>query len=324
MQGAVLIHELREHNDSVWCLGISGNSQRIASGSFDKTIKIWSMTTGNLISTLQDHEDSVLCVDFSQDAKMVASGGGVVFEEGARGNSTSDNVIRLWSLINEEAPSVWRRLQGHNGAVRVVKFSPNSNKLASASEDGRVIVWSMSTGKPLIVFKGHQGKVRCMAWSPDSKRIASGGDDMAVRVWDPVTGKQHMDSLKGAGGGINALVFAATNEFLLSASGDKTIIIWHLPKEGQGIFKHVITGHKYPVISIALCPNDMYVASTSEDMTVRIWDIATGQQIGELEGHLDLVNAVAWSPDGEFIVSASDDHSVCAWGIDMQVCINYL
>lgn len=152
LQNAVLLHKLHGHRDSVWCASMSGNCRRIATGSFDKTVKVWSTDTGNLICTLHGHKDLVLCVDMSNDAKLVASGGGALTDEDdsneralrsvklARSVISHDTTVRIWSLHDEESPIEWKKLVGHTGLVRAVRFSPDEKKLTSAGEDKKVIV----------------------------------------------------------------------------------------------------------------------------------------------------------------------------------------
>ena len=78
----------------------------------------------------------------------------------------------------------------------------------------------------------------------------------------------------------------------------------------------VLTGHKNDVTSVAFSPNGKRIASGSDDKTVRIWDAATGKQIGEpLIGHTELVYSVAFSPDGKHIMSVSRNRTVLIWDI---------
>ena len=75
-------------------------------------------------------------------------------------------------------------------------FSPDGQRLASASDDQTVKIWDSATGKELFSLKGHAGGVRSVAFSPDGQRLASASLDQTVKIWDSATGKE-LFALKG-------------------------------------------------------------------------------------------------------------------------------
>ena len=80
-----------------------------------------------------------------------------------------------------------------------VAFSPDGQRLASASRDQTVKIWDSATGKELFALKGHAGWVTSVAFSPDGQRLASASDDQTVKIWDSATGKE-LFALKGHAG----------------------------------------------------------------------------------------------------------------------------
>jgi WD40 repeat protein len=83
--------------------------------------------------------------------------------------------------------------------------------------------------------------------------------------------------------------------------------------------RQALRGHTGPVRSISLCPDERLIVSGSSDSTVRVWEVATGQQVRVLEGHTRNVRNVAWSRDGQYIVSGSFDRTVRVWEADVKV-----
>jgi WD40 repeat protein len=79
-----------------------------------------------------------------------------------------------------------------------------------------------------------------------------------------------------------------------------------------------LRGHSRIVGSISLCPDERFIVSGSTDKTVRVWEVATGQQVRVLEGHTQGVPSVAWSPDGQYIVSGSWDKLARVWEADVK------
>ncbi len=311
------VRTLKGHTSYVNGVAISGDSQRIASGSDDGTIRMWGMATGRCTNTWEANGGSwVYCVAFSADGKQLASGG--------RGDYT----IKLWGVDEgaTQTPTELRTLKGHTDSVNDVKFSGDgTHRLASGSHDGTMRIWSVPTGEVLCVCSGHGGKwVNCVAWSLDGKHVASGGDDGAVQLWDASAGTlATQQPLRGHTSWVTCLVFSnVTRGLLASGSADETIIMWTIVEEGGEVKATVtstLTGHTGGVWGIALSPDDVYVASASYDETVRVWEVATGQPLRVLQGHTDYVTCAVWSLDGEWIASGSGDKSVRVWRVDAQV-----
>ncbi len=310
----MLKHTLQAHNWSVFCVAISGDSKRIASGSFNESIiKLWCADTGQHVCTFQGHEGGVFDLDFKGQSTLVSAGG--------------YGTIKVWALSDGEAPALLHTLRGHTGGVWAVRISPDGMKIASGSNDKTVMIWSVQSGEQLLTCRGHMYSVRCVAWSSDSRLVASaGGADKSVCVWDAAEGTQVMEPLRGHDVSVSSVVLNTTTTLLFSASWDNTtIIIWDLDIAGRkATVRHTLQGHTNGVASISLCPDERLIVSGSSDHTVRVWEVATGQQVRVLEGHTGTVRSVAWLRDGQCIVSESQDMTVRVWEADAQVFLLFV
>jgi WD40 repeat protein len=120
-----LVRTLSGHSEAVLSVAYSPDSRRLASGSNDRTVKIWDAETGALIRTLR-HSERVLSVAYSPDSRRLASG-------------SSDNTIKIWDA---ETGALLRTLSGHSEIVRSVAYSPDGRRLASGSLDKTVKIWA--------------------------------------------------------------------------------------------------------------------------------------------------------------------------------------
>jgi WD40 repeat protein len=324
MQACPLLRRLAGHEKGALSVAISGNSKIIASCSADKTIKLWNADSGDLLESFQPYySDYAVDVDISPDGQLLAS------HDNRPGHATYDGTVRVWARQSGgEPPRQVHDLLGVNRGCAVVKFSPDGGKVASASHQHPpkpqssplVNVWNVHTGEQLMELDGPTNTVTCVAWSPDGNLLACGGHDKIIYVWDAIT-KELVNGLEfGHSESLTCLVFDSTAKLLFSSACDKTIAVWKSPKEvGAAEVIRRMEGHTDIVWSIALSPDDTSLVSGSRDMTVRLWDVTTGQQLKLLQGHAECVNCTVWSPDSQFILSASADCSVRMWRIDEQV-----
>ncbi|KAN0075174.1 vegetative incompatibility protein HET-E-1 [Elaphomyces granulatus] len=288
---------LTGHSDTVNSVAFSPDGKRVVSGSFDSTVRVWDITTGQADQILTGHSDNVNSVAFSPDGKKVVSG-------------SFDLTVRVWDITTGQADQT---LTGHSDKVTSVAFSPDGKKVVYGSEDSTVRVWDITTGQADQTLMGHSAQVNSVAFSPDGKKVVSGSDDWTVRVWDITTG-QADQTLMGHSARVNSVAFSPDGKKVVSGSDDWTVRVWDIT---TGQADQTLTGHSHWVMSVAFSPDGKKVVSGSYDLTVRVWDITTGQADQTLTGHSHSaqVMSVAFSPDGKKVVSGSYDSTVRVWDI---------
>ncbi|KAJ9601892.1 hypothetical protein H2200_013607 [Cladophialophora chaetospira] len=293
-------HTLEGHSDGVRSVVFSPDGSRVASGSYDNTVRIWDIQTGECQHTLEGHSKGVYSVVFSPDGSRVASG-------------SDDNTVRIWDIQTGECQHT---LEGHSDGVYSVVFSPDGSRVASGSGDQTVRLWDVQTGEYQHTLEGHSNWVWSVVFSPDGSRVASGSGDQTVRLWDVQTGEcQH--TLEGHSNWVWSVVFSPDGSRVASGSFDHTVRIWDMQ---TGECQYTLEGHSDGVYSVVFSPDGSRVASGSYDHTVRIWDVQTGECQHTLEGHSDGVRSVVFSPDGSRVASGSGDQTVRIWDIQTGEC----
>jgi WD40 repeat protein len=150
---------------------------RLASASYDSTVKIWDVCTGHVMLTLRGHASGVHAVAFSPDGKLFASAG-------------DDQKVRLWDACT--AAEI-RTFSGHTKHISGVCFSPDGARVASSSADNTARVWDAITGQELHTLTGHAGHFNCVSFSPDGQLLSGGGgteQKAELTVWDKQTGQK--------------------------------------------------------------------------------------------------------------------------------------
>jgi len=278
-----LIRTLVGHSKAVRAIAM-GAGDLVVSSSNDKTLRVWSWKTGELIHTLEGHLDEVEAL--AVDDHWVVSG-------------SSDNLIKIWSL---ETGKMLRTIEAHVHGVTSVAM--NSDVIVSSGFlEKEVKVWSAKSAKLLRTLRGHSGDV--FAVCIYQKVILTASDDNTVCVWSLKRGK-----LKQTFRGHSASVFCVSmqEDVIASGSDDATVKVWSLKQKKQ---LGSMEGHVNRVASV--CVHENVIISGSLDNTVKVWSISSFEMLRSFEQHLDYVFGVA--AKGNTVVSASADHTINVWSL---------
>ncbi|MEH2292237.1 serine/threonine-protein kinase [Nostoc sp.] len=236
-------------------------------------------------------------------------------------SGSDDKIVKLWNLNTQKALA---SLSGHSQAVKSVTFSPDGQILATASDDKTIKLWQIETLEEISTLLGHSHAVKSVAFSPDGQILASGSWDKTIKLWDVNSGTE-ICTITGHQLQVNSVAFSPQGQLLASASYDRTIRLWQIPAlEGfQKEFENrpcysllaTLSGHAWAVLTVAFSPDGQILATGSDDNTIKLWKVNTGQLICTLVGHSWSVVAVAFTADGKTLLSASCDKTVKLWRV---------
>jgi WD40 repeat protein len=304
-------------------IAISPDGTLLASGSDDKTIRLWNLQTGEELFALGGY-NAVKSVAFHPHTSTILASGSRL-RPGDRSPSgvtpSPENcTIHLWNLLTR---SLIKTLNGHQQTVNTVQFSSDGILLASGSADKTVQVWQVETGELLACLKGHTLAVTAVAFSPrfswggaartpDEKHqsiLVSVSADASVRLWDLAT-LQPMHTLTEHTAAVRVVAFSPDGNWLATAGEDRTIRLWDC-SSWQCV--RTFSGHPWIVSALAFSADGETLISGSWDKTVKLWQVSSGREVATLVGHTDAVSDVVFSPHLPTIASASYDRTIRLW-----------
>ncbi|CAI5450851.1 unnamed protein product [Caenorhabditis angaria] len=256
-KGDVLFN-LVGHTGGVWTSQISSCGRFIISGSTDRTVKVWSSSDGSLVHTLQGHTSTVRCMAMCKNILVTGS---------------RDTTLRTWDVERGTCLSV---LVGHQAAVRCVQF--DGCLVVSGGYDFTVKIWSAKSGNCLKTLNGHTNRVYSLLFDRERAIVASGSLDTSIRVWDfrREDGKECISLLQGHTSLTSGMQLRG--DILVSCNADSTVRVWNI-YDGSCLFH--LHGHRSAITSLQFF-GDQIVATSSDDGTVKLWDIKKGQFIRDL------------------------------------------
>jgi WD40 repeat protein len=305
----VLEHTLESHAGWVTVVAFSPDGRRLASGSWDQTVKFWDVPTGQELSTVRSKMKGVQALAFSRDGHWLAA-------------ENSSDTVMLWNATTgreihtlpsnkplDIAGSNWIPRSARFFRRYSITFSPDGRWLASGVDDKTIRLWDVATGRMIRDLTGLRRSVMYAAFSPDGRWLASGDDDKNIRIWDAPTG-QEIRLLSGHKKVIYAVAFSPDGRWLASASADKTVKLWDV---AAGREVHTLTGHANIVTSLAFSPDGRWLATGSWDKTIKIWDVQTGLEVQTLVGHDHSIYSIAFDSSGGWLASGSEDGKINLW-----------
>ncbi|MFQ5731717.1 MAG: Gfo/Idh/MocA family oxidoreductase [Planctomycetaceae bacterium] len=267
---------LRTRPGFIRALAFSPNGKLLAVGGY-QSLRLWDPTTKKVVKDLDGHTGQVTGVAFSSDGKRLVS-------------SSHDETVRLWDVASGKQI---KTLGEFEYPVNGVAFSPDDKWIATASGDeyrvtrpGIVKVWNVATGRektwtgkdekgnPVIVrLVEHEKAANSVAFTPDGHTLLSTSFDEKVNTYDLKTGKA-FGFFDGHGRPTNDAVLTSDGSTVISAAGGRAkkrylAIAWNRA-DGDPLAE--MKGHRGPVTSVAISPDDKTVITGGKDKTVVIWD----------------------------------------------------
>ena len=282
------VAEASGHSDDIRAIAFSPDGALLATGSVDRTARLWDAATGAPFAVLDGHSNGVTAVVFSPDGKRVATASGGSF----------DSTARLWNVVRG---SELHTLSGHTEKLVAIRFTPDGGRIVTASADRTARIWDVPTAREITVLAGHAGPLTGLAITADGGRIATSSTDGTARLWDAVSGRE-LAVLKGHEKGVTSLAVSPDGSLLLTGSDDNNGRIWSAI---TGQARAVLHGHTAGITAVAFRPDGKRCVTGSLDKTARIWDTDTGGSIAILQGHTTGITAVSFSPDGRRLVTAA-------------------
>jgi WD40 repeat protein len=236
------------------------SAYHVVSGSVDKSVRLWNVHTNKCVGKLKGHRKGVTSVAVSMSNPHIVCSG------------STDTTAAIWDA---RAQKRVRKLMGHEESVDACSISMDGSMLCTASEDGSLRVWDLSTGQCLNILRSDKasGWIYSVQFSPTERDVLCVGTH------------QH------------------------------NVEIWNVAGTTGGMLLRTLQGHHDAIMSVDFSPDGSKIVSGSMDSDLRLWETTTGNNLCCMKGHSNLVSSVAYLPNNMGVVSGSRDKMVRIWKV---------
>ncbi len=318
-------------------LALSPNQSLLATGSTDKTARLWHVPTGKLARVLPTR-GHVVSVEFSPRGRLLLT-------------PSTDGTVSVWNAHSGNRELL---LVGANGAATAAARSPDGTQIATAFADGEARVYDASNGALLAPLTGNTDAVTTIGFDPQGRTIVTGSADGTARLWSATGGNQlipvdRRSAPVNANFVTNTLIrsvahgiahYVTVGGRLIRIAPAHTVAPAYRSPNGRieaalhgrevdlldaqtGRIEHRLLGHSSTVTDAQFSTDGRYLVTASDDHTARIWNVRTGALIHVLRGHFFPVYAASFSPDGRWVVTASQ-FTAGLWDAQTGQLLEYL
>ncbi|KAF9911790.1 hypothetical protein EC991_002092, partial [Linnemannia zychae] len=307
---------LTGHSKNVTCIAFSPDGKHIASGSFDRMIRIFNVSSGKLVCQLVGHKRAVSSVTFSSTGDRIISG-------------SEDGNVRLWDssgLVESTEDSTANRLleiltyEGDRCSLVSVAISPDNRWVAAGGDDAAVRVWDTSdpTGTYPVTLKGHEASVNRIAFSPDNVHLASGGSDGAVRIWNFEKNRQErvMDHGGSDSSSVKCLTYSPSGRQLASGGDNKKVKTWDV---STGVIDSTLE-HEDSVICLRYSRDETQLWTGSVNKKVYVHtNVIHRPNTADFVHHADTASTAEFSKDCEQVAWSLGGKDIQLWNTSSGV-----
>ncbi|QGJ71994.1 Serine/threonine protein kinase [Planctomycetales bacterium 10988] len=344
--------EIQAHKEPITSVQFSADGKSLVSTSLDGTVALWEVASGRkkleipahqgfcfgaafvpgtpFLLTAGDFEAKLWDLNTGTQALMLAQMGavsGVSYAPNGSQLLTSswDGFIHRWNA--ETGRSEGMLPPGHRGYINSVEHSPDGRLVVSAGDDGQAILWETESGNILQRWlhsadDGTFYRVFQARFSPDGKFVVTAAADGFSTIW-AIDQEKPLKKLGLAGtmqGWTLDAAFSPDGKYVLSGCQDATARLWEVE---SGDLIRIFEGHAEAIRAVQFFPYPpsthpdqeapQRIVTASDDLTAKVWDLRTGDEILTLKGHLRELTDLALSPDRLSLITTSRDASAKIW-----------
>ena len=262
---------------TIWNLSFSNDGTMLASGSMDKTVRLWDTIKRKSLGKFSGHETDITAVALSYNGKILASG------------DAKKNII-LWDTKTKQKRV---ELVGHTNGICALAFSPDGSTLASGSYDGTIRFWNPINGEEISIFTtGHSKWIQSLAFIRNNTSLTSTDFNGTVDLWNLKTKKGLSYFSIGQGKSVGTATISQDAVLFSAKKHDITTAFHPLSFSSRGGGSRMGVG-------------------------LQVWNISTGEEIhGPWENQILDINAMTFSPDKKSLIVSNGLKGVYSWNID--------
>ncbi len=311
------------HDAPIRAVAIDAAGTKVLAASQDGTASIWKAKDGApgrrtvLEGGTEEEPAQILDIEISGDGEWVITG-------------HSNGTAMLWDPSRRIPKLTALTMEGHEGAVSQVAFTPDSTLAITAGDDNKLRIWNLEARDPSLsapTFDLHQGRITDLVTvgaptreGPRRRLAATASDDGTVRTWNLERRDHEQDSksFEVAGGRATAVALSADGQYILGGSTTGEATLWPAMSSASPGASQVAWGHTQQVLAVALNPVGTRMVSGSADGTAKVWDLTRpgrANLVATLAKNEGQVLSVAMSPDGKFVATGDSAGGIRLWDI---------